>query len=244
MKLARYLIIILAWLGGAQAFAQTDAVAAPAAAVEAPPPATVPAATVEATTATSEEAATVQPTGKDSSSLGYNVLLETKEERFNVGIFAQFSNFSRAGQTFTGNPFEVLAGYALTEKIGFNINLMQALDMANGASVLYSGLRSSASYTFLGQNFSRRSTVLVNGAPSVSITPFQQPTFSADVGFEQIFFNGTSRVAPGTGMSFGGQYARTISTYRIAVMVRYGQLKVADDDVTLMTAGAGLLYRF
>lgn len=191
------------------------------------------------------EGLAVKPKSNDSgSAYDYNVLLETKEQRFNVGIFGQFSSFTRAGKSFTGNPFEVLAGYALTTKIGFNFNVMQALDLANGAEVLYTGIRTSAAYTFIGENFSKRSTVLVNGAPSVMIAPFQEPTFQADFGFDQIFFNGTSRVAPATGMSAGVQYAKTISTYRVAAMLRYGSLKVNNDAVDLITAGLGLLYRF
>ncbi len=193
--------------------------------------------------AQAQEVVAPQDSGSDSS-LGYSVFLETKEQRFNVGLFGQFSSFSRAGQSFVGNPFEVLAGYALTEKIGFNINLMQALDLANGATILYTGIRTSGSYNLMGQNFSKRSTVMINGVPSVSVAPFQEPTFSLDLGFDQLFFNGTSRVAPATGASFGGQYARTFNIYRVAAMARYGHLTVNDSQVSLITAGVGLIYRF
>lgn len=186
-------------------------------------------------------------TGKPKESvptLGYNVLLETKEERLNVGIFGQFTSFKRGDESFSGNSFEVTAGYALSEKFAYNLNLMQALDLADGASVLYSGIRTSVSYALKGDIYSRRSTVMVNGAPSVSITPFQEPNLLFDFGVDQIFFNGTTRVAPATGFSAGAQYARTVYNYRLALMARYGALKVSNDPVDLLTAGIGLLYRF
>jgi len=196
-------------------------------------PAPSPSAT--ATTATDDNAAGTSE---------YNVKMDIKESRILFGLYGQMSSFARAGTSFMGYNLEGVTDYAMSDRWAVQISLAQSFDLANGFTILYTGLRLGGAYTIWGQFMKRTSVVSVDGQDTLSVQTSDEPMLVADVGVDQYLFNGTDRIVPATGISLGARYDRNIWGHRGSLMFRYGQLVIAEDPVALMTAGAGFLLRF
>jgi hypothetical protein len=222
------LVIAAALFIGAQAMAQTEQTPAPAAGAAKTSSSPATEATDDGAAGTSE----------------YKVHMDVKESRLMFGLYGQMSSFARQGTSLIGYNLEGIANYAMTDKTAIQISLAQSLDMADGFSVLFTGLRLGAGYAWWGQ-FTRRSSKLrVNGQETFSVQTQEESMLIFDAGIDQYLFNGTDRIVPATGVSLGARFDRNIWGQRGSIMFRYGQLVIAQDPVALMTAGLGVLLRF
>lgn len=174
----------------------------------------------------------------------YRVRLEESESRFNLGLYVQASQFSLSGRSLLGNAIEVDATYALSSKIAANVSVSQAVTLEGGLGVLYTGIRCAGQYAFWGDFIKRDSTVVINGVRSVQTHSSTASLLAADIGVDQFMFDGSSRVVPATGASFGARYDRSFGSWRASFIGRYGMLLVSSQTSSLMTVGAGLIYSF
>lgn len=174
----------------------------------------------------------------------YKVKLDSKESRLIFGLYGQMSQFTRQGSSLVGYNLEGLADYAIVDKTAVQISINQSLDMANGISVLFTGLRLGAAHAWWGEFTQKSSLLEVNNQDTLAVRPVDQTMFVTDVGIEQYLFNGTDRIVPATGLSLGVRYDRTIWGLRVSAMVRYGSLVISADPVAMITAGVGTVMRF
>ena len=186
----------------------------------------------------------VMPSSPSSASSEYRIRLDEQESRFNLGLYAQASQFSFQGKSLLGNALEVNAMYALRSNIAASVSVAQAITIQGGLGVLYTGIRAAGQYAFWGDFIRRTSTVVVNGQRSLQTATGAPTLLAGDVGIEQFMFNGSTRVLPATGGSLGVRYDRTIAGLRASLIGRYGMLLVGTEVTSMMTGGAGLLYSF
>lgn len=175
---------------------------------------------------------------------GYRVKMNTRESRLMFGLYGQMSQFSNEGRSLTGYNLEGLADYALREKLAVQISINQSLDMANGISVLFTGLRLGGAYAWWGDFTHKSSLLQVNNQDTLSVRSPESTMLVTDIGIEQYLFNGTDRIIPATGLSLGGRYDWPMWGLRMSAMFRYGSLVIGENPVTMMTAGVGALMRF
>lgn len=176
--------------------------------------------------------------------IDYSVFVDTQESRFTLGVYTQISQFEIESRSLIGSTFEVMAGYAILPKLSISLGIAQAVDISNGVSILFTGIRSSMSYMILGEAYKRSSILNVNGRSTISFLSGLRPTLSTDIGVDQYLFNGSTRVTPATGLSLGLKFDHALWILRMSWMARYGSLIIDNTNVSLMTVGAGLLYRF
>ena len=180
----------------------------------------------------------------DTGTSDYKVKLDSKESRLLFGLYGQMSQFTRQGSSLVGYNLEGLADYAIVDKTAVQISINQSLDMANGISVLFTGLRLGAAHAWWGEFTQKSSLLEVNNQDTLAVRPVDQTMLVTDVGIEQYLFNGTDRIVPATGLSLGMRYDRTIWGLRVSAMVRYGSLVISADPVAMITAGIGTVMRF
>ena len=186
------------------------------------------------------------PASPDSavSASEYNVRVDESESRLVFGLYGQLSQFVRKGKNLTGQNVEAVANYAIFEKASVQLSLAQSLDMANGLTVLYTGIRVGGSYALMGDFIRRNNSVNVNGQQTLSVSEPDAPLLAAEAGVDQYLFNGEETVIPATGVSAGVRYDRKIWRMRVSAMARYGALVISSEPVSMLTAGVGLLVRF
>jgi hypothetical protein len=174
----------------------------------------------------------------------YRVKLEEKESRLLFGLYGQMSQFKREGISLTGYNFEGMVNYAIWRRTAVALSLNQSLDMANGISVLFTGVRLGAAYAIWGEYLRKSSLLKVNNQDTLSVHTPDSAMLVTDVGIEQYLFNGTDRIVPATGLSLGLRYDKNVMGLRVSAMVRYGSLVISEDPVAMLTAGIGALMRF
>lgn len=174
----------------------------------------------------------------------YRVRLETRETRFNLGVYAQVSQFSFMGRSLLGNALEVAATYAIKQNIAATISVAQALSLEGGLTLAYTGIRAAGSYAWWGSFIRTQSVVVVNGQSSVETKSGATSMLASEVGIDQFLFNGSSRVIPATGASLGVRYDRTFGSFRASFIARYGMLVAQSSTSSIMTGGGGLVYSF
>lgn len=174
----------------------------------------------------------------------YQVKMDVKESRLLFALYGQMSSFTREGAALIGYNLEGLADYAIVDKTAVQISINQSLDMANGVSVLFTGLRLGAAHAWWGEFTHRSSLLAVNGQDTLAVRPNYETMLITDIGIEQYLFNGTDRIVPATGLSLGVRIDKTIWGLRLSGMLRYGSLVISQDPVAMITAGVGTVMRF
>lgn len=191
----------------------------------------------------SEKTSNSSVSEEDESEITYRVELDERESRFLLGVYGQVSQFSFEGRGLLGSAVEVSASYALTHKVAANFSVAQALDPSS-LSILYTGFRVSGGYAFFGNFIQRESVLQVGGQTSFISKLGRGPLFAADIGMEQLLFNGTGRIVPATGVSAGVRYDRSLWRLNVSFIARYGQLVIAEKTSSMVSGGVGLMMRF
>jgi hypothetical protein len=189
-------------------------------------------------------ASMAQDAADDAGTSDYKVKLDVKESRLIFGLYGQMSQFSRQGVSLMGYNLEGLADYAIVDKTAVQISINQSLDMANGISVLFTGLRLGAAHSWWGEFTQRSSLLEVNNSDTRAVRPNDVTMLVTDIGIEQYLFNGTDRIVPATGLSLGARLDKTVWGIRLSAMLRYGSLVISEDPVSMITAGVGTVMRF
>ncbi|HMN67250.1 MAG TPA: hypothetical protein PKC28_01805 [Bdellovibrionales bacterium] len=174
----------------------------------------------------------------------YQVDLDTKEQRLLFGLYGQMSQFQRQGGALTGYNLEGIANYAIDQRYAAQLSLAQSLDLANGLTVLFTGLRVGMSYAVWGNFIERVQHLRVNNENTLYVRSPDRSMLVVDGGVDQYLFNGVERIVPATGASLGLRFDKTIWGVRGSIMGRYGALVISEDPVSMLTLGAGLLLHF
>lgn len=174
----------------------------------------------------------------------YRVTLEEKESRFFITIYSEVSQFTNQGKDLVGAAFEAAATYALLADIALTMSLTQALNMENGFSITYTGLRATTGYALQGKYLQRESIVTVDNQAAFVSSLGQGPLMAVEFGLNQLMFNGSSRIVPATGLSVGMRYDRMYGKYNLSLNATYGSLVIAEAAASMLTIGLGILMRF
>jgi len=184
---------------------------------------------------------TAEPTFAPSE---YRVDVDVRERRLMLGLYGQITQFSGTNGSLQGYTIEAVADYAIRPSWAAQVSLGQAISSQGGLSVMFTDLRAGFGYAVSG-SFMRQSSLLnVNNREVLATAQPVQPAFIVDVGVDQVMFNGTSRLVPGTGGSLGLRYDFKMWDMRLSAMGRYGQLLISGEMATVMTVGLGALFDF
>lgn len=161
-----------------------------------------------------------------------------------LGIFGQMTQFSGANGSLQGYTLEAVVDYAIWPRWAAQLSLGQAISSQGGLSVMFTDLRAGFGYAITG-SFLRESSVLnVNNREVLATAQPIHSAFIVDAGVDQVMFNGTSRLVPGTGASLGLRYDFKMWDRRFSAMGRYGQLLISNEMASVMTLGIGALFDF
>ena len=174
----------------------------------------------------------------------YRLNYDSHTKRMNIAFYWQMSQFERTGEQLLGYALEVLAGYAMTNKIAFQMALMQAATFDGAISLLYSGIRTSTAYAIDGDFMKTASTLEVNDLKTINFRSEDKNLWAIDGGLDQYFFNGVSRIVPATGISATLRHERTMWGVRASVMGRYGLLVISEAQAPMISVGGGLAFTF
>lgn len=174
----------------------------------------------------------------------YQVRMNSNDSRLTFGAYGQFSTFKRQGLSLVGWTLEVPVTYAITDTFATQISINQSIDISKSLSVLFTGFHFGGAWAFSGAFTQRKAELLVNGTSTVNVASVESSLWALEGGLDQILFNGSGRVVPATGVSFGIRSDFNLFGYRTSGMFRYGSLIITDEPVTMLTTGLGLLIRY
>jgi hypothetical protein len=180
----------------------------------------------------------------ENAASDYKVKMDVKEQRLVFGLYGQMSQFEREGLNLTGYNLEGIVNYAITERIAAQLALAQSLDLANGLTVLFTGIRVGGAYSVWGSFVEKIQSLRVNNDDALTVDPPETSMLVVDAGIDQYMFNGVDRIVPATGASLGVRYDKPVFGIRGSLMARYGMLVISEDPVMMLTIGAGILVRF
>ena len=131
--------------------------------------------------------------------------LEQREQlhRIKIDFFGELGEFQRAGQSFQGAGLGAGVRYGLSEKVAVGFSAAQTYSPTGGLSALYTSLLVNLNYALRGSFVRHDQTTLVDGEKLVDVLDSATTVWGVAVGTEQIFFNGTDTVIPGSGLTAG-----------------------------------------
>jgi hypothetical protein len=184
--------------------------------------------------------------GKDdtASDTDYHLSVDQVEHRFAIDAFTEVGTFSRDGMNFQGAGLGVGASYGLSEHVAIQISMSQTYSTSGGISALYTRLQSDVEFALSGEFIERSETVSVDGEKVFEGRAPKKNVFGLLAGGQQIFFNGTSSVVPGSGIALGAQDDFKLFGTWLSAKGETGLLVVNGKSVSLFILNLGIHFPF
>lgn len=164
--------------------------------------------------------------------------------RLSLDVFAEMASLSTSGKSISSQNFGLGVKYALSPSFALGINLSQAFASIASPQALYIEFRTKLNYALWGRYTREENIITIDRTPTVVRNFEARSTFSLFGGLDQYYFNGSSAVAPGSGVSFGASYDFRLFGLNLMAALSSGMIFINQDTYIPKVVSLGTCFAF